>query len=197
MELFSVAFSLFLLMDPFGNIPIFTAVLKDIPRKKQAYIIMRELIIALVVIVAFYYVGDLILHFLGISQESVSLAGGIILFVIAMKMVFPADQEESSFKTKHEPFIVPLAIPMVAGPSILAAVMIFSHDVTREHYLLPSIVIAWLASTGILLSSTMLTRLFGHKGLVAIERLMGLILTLIAIQMFLEGINLFIEHHHA
>lgn len=195
MQMLSMAFALFLLMDPIGNVPIFVSILKDIEPKRQNKIIIRELIIALLVIILFNYLGEGLLRFLNVSMPTIRVAGGIILFLIAIKMIFPP---EGSRHTKiiqgKEPFVVPLAIPLVAGPAVLAAVMLYSGQYRAEKGLtIGAIIIAWVASTLILLSSSLWKRLLGTRGLAACERLMGLILTLLAVQMFLEGAQAFLN----
>lgn len=187
---FEIALPLFLMMDPVGNVPLYVALLKDIPPKRQKIVIIRELLIALITIVLFIFVGESLLGLLGVRQETVQIAGGIILFVIALKLVFPSEKEPSA-RTSGEPFIVPLAIPFVAGPSVLAAVMIYSRTSPLPS-LLGATFIAWVGTAIILVSSTFLKRILGEKGISACERLMGLILTLIAIQMFLEGFRIFL-----
>lgn len=190
-SLFTISFALFLLMDPVGNIPIYISVLKDVEPKRQRIIIIRELLIALGVIIVFTFIGEYLLEIINVGQETILIAGGIILFIIALKMIFP---NGTSYGTegieKGEPFIVPLAIPLVAGPSVLAAVMIYSHREPTS-LLISSICIAWAFSTLILFASPFLKRILGSRGISACERLMGLLLTLMAIQMFLEGITLF------
>ena len=194
MKMLAMAFSLFLLMDPIGNIPLFIAILKDIPRKRQTQIILRELLIALVVMVLFNYLGDFLLSALQVTQYSVLISGGIILFLIALKMIFPSKPEgESTSTAEKEPFIVPLAIPLVAGPAVLAAIILYSK---QEAGSILAIIAAWIVTTLILLSSTFLNKILGHRGIIACERLMGLVLTMIAIQMFLEGLTQFLTAIH-
>ena len=195
-QLLSMAFALFLLMDPVGNIPLFVSVLKDVPASRQKKVIFRELCIALVIIVLFYFIGDVLLKFLHVTQPTIQISGGIILFLIAIKMIFPgaANHTADTPRTK-EPFIVPLATPLVAGPAVLAAVILYSGQEPNV-YLVPlgAIVLAWAASTLILLTSYLWKKWLGLRGLIACERLMGLILTLIAVQMFLEGGALFLKN---
>lgn len=193
-ELLSTAFALFLLMDPIGNVPIFISVLKDIDPKKQQYIIFRELVIALIIIIAFNFLGDLLLEFLKVERATLLIAGGIILFIIALKMIFPGRRDpDVDISPDREPFIVPLAIPLVAGPAVLAAVMLYSHEQYSEWITVGAIILAWIASTVILLSAGYLKKLLGWRGLVACERLMGLLLILISVQMFLSGLVLFLQ----
>jgi MarC family membrane protein len=192
----SMAFALFLLMDSLGNVPIFISILKDIAPRRQRMIILRELFIALIIIILFNYLGDGLLGFLNVTMPTILISGAIILFLIAIKMIFPAKKDpDTEPSPDKEPFIVPLAMPLVAGPAVLAAVMLYSgqhkDDSTKT---IVAIVIAWAASTLILISSPLWKRVLGARGLVACERLMGLILTLMAVQMLLDGIHMFMKH---
>ncbi len=192
-QLLSTAFALFLLMDSLGNIPIFISILKDIDPKRQQQIILRELIIALGIIILFYFLGDLLLDFLNIEQSTLLIAGGIILFIIAIKMIFPGRKDPNvDISPEKEPFIVPFAVPLVAGPAVLAAVMLYSHEHYSEWASIGAIILAWIASTIILLCANRLKKLLGSRGLIACERLMGLLLVLISVQMFLSGLALFL-----
>ncbi len=192
--IFSLGFSLFILMDPIGNVPIYAALVKELPPKRQQVIIIRELLIALGVIIAFHFLGEALLALLGISTTTVRLAGGIILFIIALKLIFPKTKDTSlEFSDGGEPFIVPLAIPLVAGPSVLAAVMIYSGGDFSSWIVIGAIAVAWIASTIILIASPFLQKVLGKRTITAGEKLMGLILALIAVQMFLEGVQQFIS----
>ena len=174
-------------MDPIGNVPLFVSMLSKYTPARQRRIITRELIIALFIIILFNFIGNQLLNFLHVSQETVLISGGIILFIIALKMIFPSGEDTISHK--GEPYIVPLAIPLVAGPAILAAVMIYTHRVNNTAQMLSAILISWGASLIILLLATWLKKFLGERVLTALERLMGLILTLLSVQMFLEGIH--------
>jgi len=192
--LFTISFALFLLMDPIGNIPIYIAVLKKFDPKKQLKIIIRELIIALGVIILFTFMGEHLLKILNVGQETVRIAGGIILFMIALKMIFPSDSGSYGTEgvSKADPFIVPLAIPLIAGPSVLAAVIIYSNHQSSS-VLISAICIAWTVSAFILMISPLIKKILDERVITACERLMGLLLTLMAIQMFLEGVTLFMD----
>lgn len=192
MNTFSIAFTLFLLMDAIGNVPLFIALLKDFDPKQQRKIIVRELLIALGIIILFAVLGEIFLLFLRIEQYTISITGGIILFLIALKMIFPTAISQNEIQaTPTEPFIVPLATPFIAGPAVIAAVMLYAKS---EPFIvtLTAIFIAWIFTTLILMGSSHLLKFLGHKGLIAGERLMGLILTLLAVQMFLEGISSYV-----
>lgn len=194
-EMFSVTVLLFLIMDPLGNLPIFMAVLKHLERRRQRLVLIRELVIALLLMLIFLFAGENILSFLNLHTESVSISGGIILFLIAIKMIFPPQEGgNTGFSFGEEPFLVPLATPLVAGPSVLAALMLLSHQYPNSlFYLAIALLVAWGISASILLMSNLFLRLLGDKGVSALERLMGLILVMLSIQMFLDGVRAYIR----
>ncbi len=191
MDIVSAATLLFLVMDPLGNIPVFLSVLDKVAPERRTRVLVRELILALIVLIAFLYAGEVVIGFLGLSEHSIRIAGGIILFLIALKMVFPVTRSAHAVEeTQGEPLLVPLAIPMVAGPSAMAVVMLLStNEPGRMTDWLLALLVAWFISSVILISATGLKRYLGQRGLIAIERLMGMLLIAIAVQMLLEGIS--------
>ena len=192
MTLFSAIFIFFMVMDPIGNIPCFMSALKNVAPEKRRRIIIRENIIALVAIVVFFFAGPYILKFLQISEPALTMAGGIVLFLIALKMIFPPQHQDEEFD--QEPFIFPLAIPYIAGPSLMATEMlIMSKDPARWNIWLSAVVIAWTASGIILLLSPTIISIAGEKVVKAGERLMGLILTAVSIEMIMKGVIKFME----
>ncbi|GAA5218350.1 YhgN family NAAT transporter [Corallincola platygyrae] len=198
MDTLSAAVTLFLIMDPLGNLPIFLSVLKNIEPKRRRIVLIRELLISLVIMLLFLFAGSSILDFLQLSQESVSIAGGIILFLIALKMIFPQPGGVTGLAVGEEPFIVPLAIPLIAGPSILAALLLMAHqDPNRMVDWSLALIGAWAVSAVILMFSGLFHRLLGERGLTAMERLMGMILVMISVQMFLDGIFAYFRHMEA
>jgi multiple antibiotic resistance protein len=189
MNLLALAVTLFLVLDPFGNAAIFHSVLAKIPEDRRRAVLVRELLIALAILLGFLFAGKHLLGFLGLRPATLSISGGILLFLIALGMVFPTRSilGESS---DEEPFIVPLAVPMMAGPSSIALLLLTSSkypDATGMIAL--AVTAAWLASSVILLLSPAVLRLMGTKGARALERLMGLLLILVAVQMFLDGVT--------
>ena len=193
MTIYSAALLLFLVMDPFSNIPFFITALKGIEERRKKWVIIRELLIALAALGLFMFGGRYVLQMLQISEPSLTIAGGIILFLIAIKMIFPTKQGIFGQDAGGEPFIVPLAIPYVAGPSALATVLLItSREPERWLEWLIAIGSAWLATSLILLFATAFGRFLGERGMIAIERLMGMILTAIAVQMFMTGISQFL-----
>jgi multiple antibiotic resistance protein len=190
MDTWSAAITLFLIMDPLGNLPVFMSVLKSIEPKRRRIVLARELLFSLIIMFTFLFSGQAVLDFLNVRQESVSIAGGIILFLIGLKMIFPQPGGITGLTSGEEPFIVPLAIPMVAGPSVLAALILLANqDHSRMLDWSMALGAAWLASATILMLSSTFHRILGERGLTAIERLMGMILIMISIQMLLDGIG--------
>lgn len=198
MTLLSAALLLFLVMDPFGNVPIFLSVLRSVDEDRRRRVIARELLIALVFLLAFLFGGRYVLNAIGISESTLTVAGGVILFLIALRMIFPspggvfgADAEEAE-DAESEPLLVPLAIPLIAGPSAMASVLfIMSSNPARWLEWLAALGLAWAASGAVLLLAPNLARLMGQRGLIATERLMGMVLTAIASKMVLTGIGEF------
>ncbi|MFT6276118.1 MAG: multiple antibiotic resistance protein [Halioglobus sp.] len=194
MDTISAFITLVFVMDPIGNIPLFLSVLKDVDAKRRQWIIFRELMIALVILLVFLYGGDVLLNMLGLRQESISIAGAIILFLIAVRMIFPSPYGIMGETPDGEPFIVPLAIPAVAGPSTLAiSMLLVASDPTRMMDWTIALVGAWAVSALLLLSAPLLLRALGNRGLIAMERLMGMILVIIAVQMFFDGVQSFLK----
>ncbi|MCW5197155.1 YhgN family NAAT transporter [Buchnera aphidicola] len=189
-EIISTTILLILIMDPLGNLPIFMSVLKHLHPKRRVIVLMREMIIALIIMVLFLLVGEKTLSLLDLKSETVSISGGIILFLIAIKMIFPNMKENEELMNQSEPFLVPLAIPLVAGPSLLATLMLLSHQYSHQvSSLLISLLLAWGSTMMILLSSGTFLKFLGTNGVHALERLMGLILIMLSTQMFLDGMT--------
>ena len=188
--LWATAITLFFIMDPLGNVPIFLVVLEHVAEHRRRYIILRELIIALIVMLLFLFAGPSMLRALGITAEAVAIAGGLVLLIIAIRMIFPlrgssvmGDDDEDH----GEPLLVPLAIPLLAGPSLLATLMLRANSGNILQHPLPALLLAWAASAVILLASPFLYRIFGNRGLKAMERLMGMVLICISVQMLLNA----------
>ena len=175
-------------MDAFGNIPVYLSILKDIEHKRKIVIIIREMLVSLALIILFAFFGNSLFNFLGISAKSMQISGGIVLFIVGLNMIFPK-KDADTYGLQGEPFIFPLAIPLVAGPAVLAAVMIYSHQQVSAKVLMSAIFLAWAATTLILLLAGKLSKWIDRRGLQALERLMGLILLMIAIEMVLKGWN--------
>ena len=195
MSTVSAALLIFLVMDPIGNTPLFICLLKDVKPQRRRRIIRRELCIALVILIVFLFIGRYILELLHLSESSLSIAGGIILFLIALKMVFSEYGSDNLKKElKEEPFIVPLAVPLIAGPSAMATILLLmAQEPERWGAWLTALLCAWLGSSLILIFSGGVSRILGERTLKAVENLMGMLLTAIAVQMFLNGVRSFFK----
>jgi small neutral amino acid transporter SnatA (MarC family) len=194
MTIASAALLLFLILDPLGNIPVFLGLLRSLPPQRQRVVVMRELLIALGVLMVFLWGGRYALELMHLRQESVSIAGGIVLFLIGLRMIFPPPEGLMGDLPEGEPFIVPLAIPMVAGPSGMAAVMLMgSQEPDRMGAWSLALMIAWAATAAILFSATYLYKYLGGRALTAIERLMGMVIIAISVQMLLDGITAYLR----
>ena len=181
---------LIIIMDPIGNVPVFLSILKNIPMERRKIIIIRELIIAFVILLFFMFVGRFVLQLLQIEQSSLGIAGGIILFIIAIRMIFPGTKPMFSHNEESEPLVVPLAIPMLAGPSAIAAVILFmAQEPNRWIEWTFVVFVASLISGIILISSEALGRKLGNRALIAIERLMGIFLIMVSVDFILDGIK--------
>lgn len=185
MTVLGAAFSLFVVYNVLGNIPFYIAILKPFDAKRQKMILVREMTIALFILLAFGFWGDEILHFLGISGGIIGIAGGILLLLISLTMIFP--KHTVGGVPDHEPLVVPIAMPAMAGPGSIAAVMLYSHTIQVPWKVAAIIFVAWLPSLLILLAASYIKYLVGEKGLMAFERFGGLLISLIAIQMLTSG----------
>lgn len=190
----SSVFTLTLVMDPLGNIPMFISALKGVPEERRRPVVIRELVIALGLMVFFLLFGKYLVSVLAIDLTAMSVGGGIVLFLIAIQMIFPGRDSHFADNPGGEPFIVPLAIPLVAGPSTLTTVLLFSLQspgrlgawacVVATAWLVNALVLGWLAGG--------LSRLLGERGLLAMEKLMGMILVTISVQMIMTGLRQFL-----
>lgn len=190
----SSVITLALVMDGFGNIPLFIAALKKVAPERRKTVLIRELAIALLIMVAFLFLGKWFLRAFGIHEYSLSIAGGIILFIISVKLVFGGgDDEPKNDPKEDEPFVVPLAIPLVAGPAALSMVMITAAQQSNKFITLGAVIVASVINSVILMASFPISNLLGKRGLIAIERLTGMILILMSVDMVMGGISTFMS----
>ena len=194
MTITAAALLLFFILDPLGNIPVFLSLLKELPPQRQRKVLVRELLIALGVLMLFLWAGKYALEVMHLRQESVSIAGGIVLFLIGLRMIFPTAEGVMGDVPGGEPFIVPLAIPMIAGPSGMAAVMLLgSQQPDRMGDWMLALTLAWGATAVILFCATWLKKWLGMRALTALERLMGMVIVAISVQMLLDGISSYLH----
>jgi len=189
-NVWSAATVLLFVMDPFGNVPTVLALLRDVDPSRRRRVIARELLIALGVLMVFLFAGQAILDFLGLQRESVTIAGGIVLGIIGLRLIFPRPEGLLGHQAAGEPFLVPLAIPLIAGPSAMATVILMARNapdqVGRSAL---AILLAWGLTAAVLLAAPALYRLLRERGLQAVARLMGMLLIMIAVQMVLNGLD--------
>ena len=191
MDVSAAVITLLLIMDPVGNIPPFLSILKVVPAERRRRVLIRELFLAYGVLLSFLFLGTYLLRFLSLDRETLSIAGGIVLFLIALRMIFPREAPSVVGEAPEgEPFLVPLAIPLFAGPSTLAALLLLQQSSPGDNVsLFIAVTIAWAIGGGILLSSTFFYRVLRERGLIAIERLMGMLLVMVAVQMLVNGLK--------
>jgi MarC family membrane protein len=183
---------LLLVMDPIGNVPLFVTLLRNVDAERRTRVILRECAIAFTVLLMFVFFGPIILEVFGISDPSLTIAGGMILFLIALRMIFRHPDGLFGDTVQGEPFIVPLAIPSIAGPAAIATVVLLvSREPQRWMDWSAALTVAMLVTVILLLFAERISRLVGERVLLAFERLMGLILTAIAVEMLLRGIQTF------
>ncbi len=193
MSLLTAAITLFLILDPLGNLPIVMAVLRGLPKARRLKVLARELIFALIIMLAFLFAGQAALNALGLQPEAISIAGGVILFLIALKMIFPPPGGILNLKEGEEPLIVPLATPMIAGPSVLAILLLMSNQSPElmGRWVL-AVLIAWAGTASILMFAPKIEQWLGSRVIQALERLMGMILVILAVQMLLDGLAMYL-----
>ena len=185
---------MFLMADPLGNIPIFISSLKSVPEHRRSRVVIRECVIAALILCIFAFGGKAFLDALGLSQAALSMGGGLIVLLMAIRMVFPSKEGVFGEAPGGEPFIVPLAVPAIAGPSTLATILLLvGSDPDRIPEWLLVVVLTCAISAAILVFAERVQKIVGERTTAAFERLMGLILATMAVQMFLTGITQFIQ----
>ncbi len=188
----SATILLLLITDPLGNIPIFANALRNVAPERRAFVILREVLIAFLLLLAFMFVGDSFLRVMNLSELSLQIAGAVILFLIALRMIFPADHPAAE-PLQGEPLIVPLAIPALAGPSALATVLLLvSQAPARRMEWVAALCVTMAVCAVVLVLAERIQRVLGERVVMAFERLMGLILVAISVEMLLRGIQLFV-----
>jgi multiple antibiotic resistance protein len=195
MTLLSAATLLFFVMDPLGNVPLFLSALRPVDPSRYRAVIVRELCIALAILVLFLFVGQYLLGLLRVSSAALTTGGGIVLLLIALRMIFPTHEHSLREEVEGEPFVVPLAVPYTAGPSALATeLLLMTREPERWPLWLGAVVLAWLASAVILYFAGNLRKALGERGLTAMERLMGMLLVIVAVEMLMSGIAEYLGH---
>lgn len=184
----AITAAIFFVLNATGQIPLFLGLLSRFDQKRQLIIITRELVIALMILLLFTFFGDFILHVLGISRAIIAIAGGVLLFLISLTMIFPKSTGNEAKALTHEPMIIPLAMPIITGPGAISAVMLYSHDTGNPFLVAGAAIAAWIPSLIILLLGSYIKQILGEKGLIAIERLGGMLVCLLGTQMLTNGL---------
>ena len=188
MSLISAAVLLFFVMDPLGNVLLFLSALKHVDPAHSRFVIVRELLIALAIMIVFLFAGRYVLDLLHVSRAALTAGGGFILLLIALRMIFPSDERSLREEVEGEPFVVPLAVPYTAGPSMLATeLLLMSREPHRWPVWLGAVILAWCAGAVILYFASNLGKLLGERGLTAVERLMGMLLVVVGVEMLMAG----------
>lgn len=181
---------LVLVLDPLGSLPIFIPLLRQVEARRRARVAAREVLIAFLVLFAFMFFGEGFLRVMRLSERSLEVAGGVILLIIAIRMIFGSGGSAYGLEPGREPFIFPLAVPLLAGPSAMATVLLLaSRQPERMLSWVGALTVAMLISGTVLLSAERIRRLLGDSVVSAIEKLMGLVLTAIAVEMVLAGLK--------
>ncbi len=190
----SATILLILITDPIGNIPIFANALQHVAPERRARVILREVLIAFALLLTFMFVGDSFLRLMNLSELSLQIGGGVILFLIALRMIFPPPKTDADPQALREPLIVPLAIPAIAGPSALATVLLLVSQAPEKRLeWIAALCVTMTVSAVVLVLAERIQRVAGDRFVVALERLMGLVLVAVSIEMMLRGIKTFVR----
>ncbi len=193
MSLFQIALTFFLVTNPIGNSPTVLALVKNYDFEKQKRILLREGIISFIIAIFFQYLGEKFLGLLHVSDFAMTLCGGILLLVIALGMIFPKSEATSQHIPKQEPFIVPIAIPLLSGPGVLTMIMLFARQEANDFKISTAILLAWAGVVAVMAAAPYMQRILGQRGLIALEQLMGMLLSMISMSMIVNGLSLFLK----
>jgi len=192
-EILSLALTFFIVANPIGNSPTILSLLRHYPFERQRIIMFRESVISLLIALFFLFFGEMFLNALHISRYSLVLTGGIVLFLLALKMIFHSSGPAEADQTKQEPFIVPIATPMISGAGLMTVIMVNAAAEHNNIKIFFAILIAWIGVTGVLVTSPYIQKLIGRNGMAALEQIMGMILGLISMNMIVDALRLFVQ----
>ena len=193
MSVFQLALIFFIVTNPIGNCPTIIALIKDHPLHKQQKILFRESIFSMILAIFFLFLGETFLGSLKIEGYALTLSGGILLFIVALKMIFSNNGEIKDEGPKQDPFIVPIATPLLSGAGLMTMIMLYSKQEGNDLKILFAIFIAWIGVTAVLVTAPYLQIFLGKRGLAALEQLMGMLLAMIAMEMIVKGSSLFLS----
>lgn len=192
-SLFSLALTFFIIANPVGNSPAIAALIKDYSFERQKLIMFREAMIAIPIAFFFQFIGEYFLDLIQVKGYALSLCGGILLFFVALDMIFPTDKTVDGQTKKKEPFVFPIATPLISGPGLMTVIMVYSKKVGDHLVISSAIGLCFAAVTVVLMTAPYLQKFLGKKGLLALEQLMGLLVCMIAIDMITSGAGAFIQ----
>lgn len=193
MTILQLALTFFIITNPLGNCPTIIALVKDHPLAKQQSILLRESLFALFLALFFLFFGEVSLGYLNIESYALKISGGVLLFVVALKMIFADRSETKSQVPAEDPFVVPIATPLLAGAGLFATIMTFSSQEANDMKILLALLIAWIGVTAVLVAAPYLQVFLGKRGLSALEQLMGMLLCMIGVEMLVSGFTLFLQ----
>lgn len=192
MTILQLTLIFFIVANPIGNSPSIVALIKDHPLRKQQKILLRESIFAMLLAIFFLFLGETFLSSLKIQNYTLSISGGVILFLVSLRMIFSNKSESQTEAPKQEPFIVPIATPLISGPGLMAMIMLYAKQETNDFKILAAILLAWIGVTFVLVTAPYLQVILGKRGLSALEQLMGMLLTMMSMGMIVNGVSLFL-----
>lgn len=192
----SIALAFFLIMNPIGNTPAVLSVIKDVEPERQRSVLLRESLLATLLAIFFLFLGDPFLQMLHVKDYTVSLSGGIILGLVSLEMIFPQEEISEVSQYKRDPFLVPIATPLISGGGLLTTIMIYARQEQDTLKILVAILIAGTGVTLVLLFAPILQRLLKKRGMLALEQLMGLVLLMLSTELVVKGMHLFLESFH-
>lgn len=192
LTLFSMALTFFIIANPIGNTPAIAAILKDFPFERQKKIMLRESLIALAIAIFFQFIGDRFLRLLDIKDYTVSIAGGVLLIIVGLQMIFPKGEKKME-ALKKEPYVVPIATPLITGGGLMSSIMLFSSLADNWVLVTSAILLAWVGVIPVMLSAPYIQRLMGNRGLAVLSQLMGMLLILMSAQLVVNGFALFMK----
>lgn len=188
----TIATTMFIIANPIGNSPAILTLVKELPLRRQKSLLLRETLLSLLLALFFQYFGEHFLDTLMLKDYTVAICGGVLLLMIALNLIFPDHSGEGTLENHREPFFVPIATPLIAGPSLLTIVMLYSRQIESNITVSLGLIVAWIGVGLILQVTPYLQKLLGNRGIVALEKLMGMILVMISIEMILGGLQLFL-----
>lgn len=194
MSTLALALTFFIVANPIGTSPTIISLVKDFSFERQKQILLREGIFSLLLALFFQYFGELFLEALKINDYALTLTGGVLVLMIALQMLFHKPEAVKESQIKQEPYIVPIATPLISGPGILTIIMINARTEANDLKVTLAILIAWVGVLGILAIAPYLQKILGKRGLTALEQVMGMVLGLMAVQMMINGAKLFAKN---